>query len=132
MVDFKFISISKHIDDLQNLKTRKWITSEELKSANDRLFFWLKFLTGDIDKYCFMTIGKGLDIRIYTDEYEYIIFNNYSKYISCVFLLRGCLPGESVNRGNDLTDGEFCDKTMKNIILGIINNELKQIKYVQY
>jgi len=80
----------------------------------------------------------NLDVQIYTEKYRYSIHanNNYPpeiinhSYLGCIYSCRNVIPGECWLRGSDLPNGPCTEKTWKEIIQSIINQELVSVTYI--
>lgn len=79
-----------------------------------------------------------INIRFYTERYEYSILAIYSHgipnhYLGCIVKCRSTRAGESWNRMKDLYDGDFCNEIWNKIKNDIISNEMNGLsKYIAH
>ena len=68
-----------------------------------------------------------LRLRLYTSKNRYSIVVNDRGYLGCQALTRMPRPGEDWRRGNDLPDGDFCEKTLREILGAIVFYEALEV-----
>ena len=65
-------------------------------------------------------------VYLFTSDHCYRIIA-HKTYLGCTVSTRRNRPGETWNRGNDLSDGPFTRETYDRIMSGIVGYELKEI-----
>lgn len=139
--------LKERMEEKRDAKIINW---EELVNIAPDMAIWLKWIVryGNVDSQVliYWNLNKRSNITeddeeklrftcvFYTDTHKYSISGyqptvmNPDGYLGCVASTRKPRAGEDWNRGNDLPDGKYCEKTFNNIVRGILAYELKSLQ----
>ena len=117
------------------------------ESTSDFVYTMKKWLSeiyspADIEKALHIMKNSKYELeckaKIWTSVNEYSIVvkiepdnscvNKFHTYLGASAVSRKPRTGETWNRGNDLSDGKFCEETWRNILKDIIKYETEQVK----
>ena len=111
-----------------------------LASEFPELYNWVKSISryGKVEDFViadYKQWKKGettVSLKFYTKNYQYRISavrprEEYKGYLECTVLTRKPRAGEDWQRGNDLSDGRYCEETWQAIIRDIIAYELVKV-----
>ena len=126
-IEPKFISSETSLSSLGRevvINTvKKWLSEIYSPTELEKAFVIQEKYSSEKELYLLM--------KIFTSVNEYSIavsIDENHSYLGGSAISRKPRTGEDWNRGNDLSDGRFCEETWRNILKDIVKYETEQIK----
>ena len=108
-----------------------------IKAEYTEVYEWLREISrySKVENFCLPDYKNGVRVYLFTRDYRYSIsFRRPGEknkkddgYMGCTVTTRKPRAGEDWNRGNDLADGDYSEKTWDEIKNDIISYELVKI-----